>query len=579
MLYRIEKDWLESYLQKYPVREKQVRYALGLLAKSQGLKIPGQIIWEVVDFKKFNNFLYNYRNGKNKPLSAKSIKTIKNYIFHLMNWLRITYGVNLDYSNKNMNNNHPMPKDIKNVLKKTKSPLIKIFCSYIHKKGIPLIDITEGIVRKFLEDSGKRGSYRHFARNWNNLYSKNCVPQKLPVPEFKKWSLKMDELPESLRDEIYKFEQWSISDDYEVEGAHKRKEIRPVTFKWKRGGLLQYLYFLKAVKNIDLSKYSLKNLLQVDKCLALMNKNVLNRTDGFQEEFKWNWIEEFVNFTRERTKMKAEKKGKETEQAGIRFCFAFLQRLFIVLLRDFYGVPEQMLVSLKEKAKRFKNKYNEYQLKEEYIPILDSTTYEDLKGFENALWELYQKEKNRKKKAVIGLVAFIVSLLMRRPFRSRTLRTIKIGRNLLTQKTEDGERRIFRLFPKENLKCGKEIVEMSVPKILEPKLDIFLKEIRPVLMDEKTGDYLLPGLGGGVLSKDSLYNLLVYWSMKLLGKPLNPHLWRHLYATIRLRKDPSKLYAVSKMLMHASVKMTEKIYSRYCQKDAGDDLDKMMGEE
>jgi len=191
-------------------------------------------------------------------------------------------------------------------------------------------------------------------------------------------------------------------------------------------------------------------------------------------------------------------------------------------------------------------------------------TWQELLAFEDKLWRMYQKEKDVKKKAEIGLVAFIVSLLMRRPFRSRTLRTIKIGRNLLTQKTEDGKRRIFRLFPKENLKCGKEIVEMSVPKILEPKLEIFLKEIRPALVDRKTGNYLFPGLNGGVLSSAALYKLLRRWSLKIIEKPLTPKYFQHLYAMRKLKID---LYKVVSLIGVDSITTFKKIYRRFSQEN------------
>ena len=208
----------------------------------------------------------------------------------------------------------------------------------------------------------------------------------------------------------------------------------------------------------------------------------------------------------------------------------------------------------------------------------ESITWEELIGFEKALWQEYQRERNKKSRAKIGLVAFIVSLLMRRPLRARTLCTIRLSRNLVTRETDAGGEKVFRFFPKENLKCGEEIIEMSFPKILEPKLDVFLKEIRPLLMDKRTGDYFLPGLNGGVLASGIISKLLMHWSTKLLGKTLNSHAWRHLYATIRLRKDPSKLYSVSKMLMISSTAMIQKIYSGYREKDAGEDLDRLMGE-
>jgi len=567
MLYKIEQDWFEKYCKQYPDRERQVRYATGLLARSQRVDSFHKIVWNTVQFEKFNSFIAK------KKISSNSVKAVKNQIAHLTRWLEKKYGVDLNYPIKKnwTGNTIHLSAGIRKILKKTRSPLIKIFCSYLGKMNIPLKAVTEDKVRNFLGNCGKRGSYRNFAKHWNRLHKAKCVPQKIPVIAAGRIYLKIDELPAHLEKEIGIFRKWSILDEFEVAGSHKRKEIRPITFKGKRTKLLQYICFLKRVKKIDISKKTLRSLLQVDECMKAIKR-------GRKENFKWTRIDEFVSFTRERLRLKAESAGMRSDQAGIKYCLDFLKAVSMVLLRDFYGVPENMIINLKEKAQRLSDKHNKYHIKEEYIPILDSTTYRDLQRFENTLWKLYQKEGNKKKKAEIGLVAFIVSLLMRRPFRSRTLRTIRIGRNLTTQKTDTGMSQIFRFFPKENLKCGNDIIEMSVPKIVEPKLNIFLTEARPLLSDSRTEDYLIPGLKGGVMSGTSLHNLLVRWSLKLLGKPLNPHLWRHLYATTRLRRDSSKLYSVSKMLMHTTTAMTQRIYSRYCQTDVEKDIDGLMGE-
>jgi len=173
--------------------------------------------------------------------------------------------------------------------------------------------------------------------------------------------------------------------------------------------------------------------------------------------------------------------------------------------------------------------------KRENWPV-ERITWQDLLAFEKKLWRMYQKEKDKRSKAKIGLVSFIVSLLMRVPIRAGTLRTIRLGRNLVTQKTATGEKRIFRFFPAEIFINGGESIEISVPRILEPKLEIFLKEIRPALMDKKTEDYLFPGLRGGELSKVALRNILNIISINLLGKSINTNLLRHLAVTHLLMK-------------------------------------------
>ena len=146
--------------------------------------------------------------------------------------------------------------------------------------------------------------------------------------------------------------------------------------------------------------------------------------------------------------------------------------------------------------------------------------------------------------------------------RSRNIREARLDRNIF--RTSNGTWQI--LFEGEETKTGNKIT-FNLPQGLEPYLEEYLDQARPILTCDSNSDLLFTSVRGLPLTGPVLGSIIKNASLKYLGKPVHPHLIRDIVATDLLIETGDYLM-VSKLLGHESLDTTLKIYSHYQTVDA-----------
>jgi integrase len=135
------------------------------------------------------------------------------------------------------------------------------------------------------------------------------------------------------------------------------------------------------------------------------------------------------------------------------------------------------------------------------------------------------------------------------------------------QKNPEAEFWQMHFDPKET-KTGRE-VHAVLPRPLVKALEEYLAECRPRLV--KTGD---PGTifvrnDGTALNEDVLYNMVTRLTMRYGGRRVNPHLFRDIVAFAWLKDHPRDYLTLSKILWHANIQTTIRVYGSRFDESSG----------
>lgn len=117
-------------------------------------------------------------------------------------------------------------------------------------------------------------------------------------------------------------------------------------------------------------------------------------------------------------------------------------------------------------------------------------------------------------------------------------------------------------FSEEETKAGREVMAV-LPEILVSYLEEFLTHYRPILICGEDPGTLFVNQWGNAISEQQLEEAVQEATLKYLGKSVNPHLFRDIYAVEYLR-DPDNhadYLTLSKILWHGSPEITIKHYS------------------
>lgn len=165
--------------------------------------------------------------------------------------------------------------------------------------------------------------------------------------------------------------------------------------------------------------------------------------------------------------------------------------------------------------------------------------------------------------------ALIVALLIACPtMRLRNLASITIGVHLLRL----SDRYQLR-FAAAEMKARKP-VEVPVPQALTPYLDRYIGEVRPRLLASAPAD--APPTGrlwicqyGWPLKAKMLHARICKTTEKILGAPINPHLFRDCAVTSVALDDPAHIGIAPPLLGHTDPRTTERHYIQAQQIAAG----------
>ena len=148
----------------------------------------------------------------------------------------------------------------------------------------------------------------------------------------------------------------------------------------------------------------------------------------------------------------------------------------------------------------------------------------------------------------------MISLLALRPLRRGNYAAIEIGQHLV--KTPDG----FTLFFHADETKTHTILEYSVPDYLNAPLIHYIDHVRPGLLKDKSTNRLWISEQGKPMSAQSIYHRITKMTACVLGRPLNPHLFRDCLATTWAEEDPRYARGAAALLGHRSFRTTERHY-------------------
>jgi len=148
----------------------------------------------------------------------------------------------------------------------------------------------------------------------------------------------------------------------------------------------------------------------------------------------------------------------------------------------------------------------------------------------------------------------MLAMLMLTSLRRENLARIEIGVHL---KFVNGEWLVD--LPPAQVKQKKRI-KMPIPSVLEPFLDFYLEEVRPILLQGRETARLCISRSGTAMGGHSIYIAVANFTAKQLGERINPHRFRHIGASSTAIAAPEKIEEARALLTHSDVRTTEERY-------------------
>jgi site-specific recombinase XerD len=149
----------------------------------------------------------------------------------------------------------------------------------------------------------------------------------------------------------------------------------------------------------------------------------------------------------------------------------------------------------------------------------------------------------------------MLALQAARAFRTKNLTGMTAGGTLV--RVGDG---YMIVFPAEVMKARRSSFEVPVPARLTPYVDRYLTEIRPMLLQGKTSDALWITQYGEPMVPKAIYDRLVKVTLRLFGRAMSPHMFRHALATSIAIEDPTHVRMAMPMLHHSTFSTTDPTY-------------------
>ncbi len=179
------------------------------------------------------------------------------------------------------------------------------------------------------------------------------------------------------------------------------------------------------------------------------------------------------------------------------------------------------------------------------------------------LMEQAQPEADGLHAAIAYRDGLVIALLACRPVRRRNLAAMRIGQHLV-----QSGRRWHIVFRADETK-NRQPYEATVPTFLQPSLERYLDEIRPMFPKANSHDGLWASAKGGPLSDAALYDLVCKRTRVAFGKPINLHLFRDIAATEIAYRDPARIGIARDLLGHSDLRAVDRHYIQASQVQAG----------
>jgi len=166
----------------------------------------------------------------------------------------------------------------------------------------------------------------------------------------------------------------------------------------------------------------------------------------------------------------------------------------------------------------------------------------------------------------------MLALQAARPLRSKNLSTIEIGRHLVRH--SGGYALRFERFETKNRK----VLELSVPDALTVRIDRFIENYRPLLLRDRNCKALWITKEGDPMRSFSVYHRFEDLTLRLFGKRICPHMFRHGLATGIAIDDPEHVRMAADLLGHTTFATTDAHYVMARQLEASRRYRKLVDE-
>jgi integrase/recombinase XerD len=150
----------------------------------------------------------------------------------------------------------------------------------------------------------------------------------------------------------------------------------------------------------------------------------------------------------------------------------------------------------------------------------------------------------------------MLSLLAFLPLRRRNLASLEIGRHLVGE--QDSR---FILIPAAETKTRTPI-EFAIPEFLLPYLDVYLRMVRPRILNDAACPALWVSSKGGALRCGAIGDIVSRHTAAFLGNRLTPHDMRDAAATTWALAAPDQIWISRDLLSHSDLRTTAKHYNR-----------------
>jgi hypothetical protein len=215
---------------------------------------------------------------------------------------------------------------------------------------------------------------------------------------------------------------------------------------------------------------------------------------------------------------------------------------------------------------------------------LKSVDYDSLEGLPEKMRREAAKTYTKPSKQYAAAMrdALLMEWLVTLPWRQRNLREMRIGRqedgaNIFKAQlsTDDGIARpgwlVEELRRNPNLEVWQfrfraretktnHFVHGILPKQIAVPLEEYVNSFRPLLISGSDPGTVFLNDSGRSYTLTYMYLRVTEITFKYFRRPVNPHLFRHIYATKFLEEHPENYLTLSKILWHRDVKMTIRLY-------------------
>ena len=148
----------------------------------------------------------------------------------------------------------------------------------------------------------------------------------------------------------------------------------------------------------------------------------------------------------------------------------------------------------------------------------------------------------------------IIAFLATRPIRLKNLAQLAIGRSI-----EKRDTTYACHFTAEETK-ERTPLSFALPELLTPYLDRYIEQFRPLLLDGRASDRLWVAIRRGPMAAQTIYCQVCDLTGELLGRRINPHLFRDIAATAVAVDHPDNVLVSARLLNNTSLKTTNKHY-------------------